>query len=579
MLTLDFISLLLSKETPVQAGLTLSDVLRSTVGIGTLGADKLAASNMTDEKVQDNKLVATGWKFVEINNTVESLMHSATRLQKEIDLETKYWGEVLAASENGWAVSRLPHERHTLGVKYGFEEAALYFRANSFAPMRRSDTGSVSLDTNRIGKPRRLAATIKQAGKIVGRSSPRQPLRDDAPLEARVRQARDSIFDQELWHELNREGRTLLSYGVRLEDGSISLAVDDREVVLSLDYIEAESMPEAHGTDSASALAETTCATLRLLLSYAHKQNNQKRSRPNPLGSSANRGNMTYSLLRPLLLHFKHEQSVKKATQFVSDLVLILRAAGVVSAQYTLTEPPAPALSPNLSSSEALYIALLSPRDFLFDVTISPEVRLTIRGKTTVVPTVTQYLIQLPLANAPQDLPSPDDLASRNYLLRTFPPAESYPDLREAASYTRQAVARYLAFKAESIAQDADSSPKGGSGRALWARSLNGRAIHDVPFRKRELQIDVCKPHSPDRWDEKDELDDPSPGQEGDLTPELRVYASWTDGDDQDGGSKVYRKWTFSAGEARTGAPILKLENIVRGCVSDQLKPALGQRK
>ncbi|GAP84482.2 putative mediator of RNA polymerase II transcription subunit 17 [Rosellinia necatrix] len=52
MLALDSISLLLSKENPVQAGTTLSVALRDLVGIGTLGASKLKEPNVTETQLQ-----------------------------------------------------------------------------------------------------------------------------------------------------------------------------------------------------------------------------------------------------------------------------------------------------------------------------------------------------------------------------------------------------------------------------------------------------------------------------------------------------------------------------------------------
>ncbi|CAL3971189.1 unnamed protein product, partial [Diplocarpon coronariae] len=122
MLALDFISLLLSKDAPIQAGLSLSPDLQQIVGTKTLGADKLAAPRATDAQKQDNKNVAKGWKIQHLNQTVESILASATRLEKEIEHETKYWEQVLAVSEKGWAICRLPNQKHILGVRFGFSE-------------------------------------------------------------------------------------------------------------------------------------------------------------------------------------------------------------------------------------------------------------------------------------------------------------------------------------------------------------------------------------------------------------------------------------------------------------------------
>lgn len=122
MFALDFISLLLSKDTPVQASLTISPILRDMVGMGTLGADKLHAPRITPGQKEDNKCIAEGWKSLSLESTVDSILASATRLEREIELETRYWEQVLAVSEKGWAVCRLPQAKHILGVRFGFSE-------------------------------------------------------------------------------------------------------------------------------------------------------------------------------------------------------------------------------------------------------------------------------------------------------------------------------------------------------------------------------------------------------------------------------------------------------------------------
>jgi mediator of RNA polymerase II transcription subunit 17, fungi type len=98
--------------------------------LGTLGADKVQDSRITSAQKHDNCRIAKGWKLQGLTDSVDSILASVTRLEKEIQKETQYWEQVLAVSEKGWAICRLPQERHTLGVRFGFAEckrAALYF--------------------------------------------------------------------------------------------------------------------------------------------------------------------------------------------------------------------------------------------------------------------------------------------------------------------------------------------------------------------------------------------------------------------------------------------------------------------
>jgi mediator of RNA polymerase II transcription subunit 17 len=116
------VSLLLTKDLPNQASATINAQLRDIVPMGSLGADKLSVSRHTEAQKLDNKRVAKGWKIQSLNNAVDSILASATRLENEIAKETKYWEQVLAVSDAGWSLCRLPNEKHTLGVRFGFAE-------------------------------------------------------------------------------------------------------------------------------------------------------------------------------------------------------------------------------------------------------------------------------------------------------------------------------------------------------------------------------------------------------------------------------------------------------------------------
>lgn len=122
MLTLDSLSLLLSKQSPTQAGLTLSQQLREMVGIGTLGADKLDEPIIHPNKSKDDEEVATGWTLMQINQARDAAEEAGKFLQREVEAESKYWEDVIAVKKAGWSICRVPREHHTLGVKFGFSE-------------------------------------------------------------------------------------------------------------------------------------------------------------------------------------------------------------------------------------------------------------------------------------------------------------------------------------------------------------------------------------------------------------------------------------------------------------------------
>lgn len=134
MLTLDSLSLLLSKQNPTQAGVTLSQQLREMVGIGTIGTDKLDETNITQERIEDQENVAIGWTLMEINKTRDAAEEASAFLQREMTAEGRYWEEVMAVQKSGWSLSKVPQERHTLGVRFGFSEGMPPFRTMDVGP-------------------------------------------------------------------------------------------------------------------------------------------------------------------------------------------------------------------------------------------------------------------------------------------------------------------------------------------------------------------------------------------------------------------------------------------------------------
>src|SRR3569833_54304 len=576
MMTLDTISLLLSKETPAPAGPPPPPAPRAPAGPGPPRAAPLAPPLNTEARRQENKTIATGWKRLDMEMTMDSIVTSVSRRHKEIELETKYWAEVLAVSDNGWSVSRLASDKDTLGVKFGFSEAAPEFRNTSSAPMRRSDKGTVILDTGRVGQPKRILVTVERDGSVVGRSSLPKPLREDAPLEDRVLEARNTVFSQELWHEINREGRSLLSYGVQLEKSALSVRIDQHtRIIITLQVLADHEASPASGPED--SFAESVHCALQLLLAYAHRQNNQRRSQPSQAGNQ-NRATQGYYLLRPVIAHLIHEASLRKAVRFMSDLTGVLQAAGLSTASYTLTEPPTslylPTTSHRASASEALCASLLSPREFLFELAIIPDARISVRGKTIPFPAATQYLVQLvapPGGDTTSNPPgAPPQDKARNPLQWSFPPTDQYPDLREVIYYVRQAVAHVLAVRAKDQAREL--TPQAEGDQIEWIRTVNGKSICDMDDQFRSIRFDICRA---DAVEDDDGLHQPEPdlsgGGDGPAL-ELRVSAAWPVEGDQIG-KVAKQKWRWTAEGSSLSASLRRLDDIVAGCLSGELKP------
>lgn len=72
--------------------------------------------------MKDFANITAGWNILSIEETKDSAQKASTLLEKEVEKEARYWQDVLSVSEGGWSVCRLPQERQTLGVRFGFNE-------------------------------------------------------------------------------------------------------------------------------------------------------------------------------------------------------------------------------------------------------------------------------------------------------------------------------------------------------------------------------------------------------------------------------------------------------------------------
>ncbi|KAL7948398.1 subunit 17 of mediator complex domain-containing protein [Trichoderma barbatum] len=435
LLTLDSMSLLLSKQNPTQAGLTLSQQLRDMVGIGTLGADRLNDSNSTPAKTKDQEAVAMGWTIMEINKTRDSAEEAAAFLEREITAESKYWEDIISVRKAGWSVCKVPQERHTLGVRFGFSEAAPEFKNNGLAPMRRGDNGSTDLDFGRLGGvSEALVVTYERDGKVLGRSTTRSAS-EDGSLESRVLEARNTIFSQELWHELTKESRSLAAYDVKPEGRKLTCQADDTTKI-TFELLPLESCPAHDDHLPENGLAEKTSMALHILLSYAHRHNELLRIRPLPPHISRSSRQPAYALLRPVLARTMYLKNVEESMQYVGALVKTLQKAGLPSS-VILRTMQATAADPNsrgpnqLSASQTLARNLLQTQDFTLEISILPEISFIIRARAFSFPvTATYYYILLPPSSP---LPT------------LCPPwAEGYPSVPTLGDYLRTVVVRVL---------------------------------------------------------------------------------------------------------------------------------------
>lgn len=490
MLALDSVSLLLSKDTPVQAGTTLSVALRELVGIGTLGASKLREPNVTEAQIQGELAVATGWRVMGVNNTVDSVLAAAERLAKEVELETKYWADVLAVSEGGWTVCALPQEKHTLAVRFGFAESASEFSNGSIAPLIRNDDGTIKLGVGKVGGgSQRIRITIKKNGVIVDQSPLPRRLPDDAPLSDRVREARNTIFHQELWYELNREARVLLAHDVYYDGPAIVWKQNkDTSFMFTLEDLDEQ---DATNTDFSNATRSATAAYyfLQFLLFQSHRQNYHKRTSLAPRLRQIDSANTTYSMLRSLISRFEYYKHSADFGSHLDKLVSTLQHAGLsTSSSAALSPPNSPGsgiIQPrNTPTTELLWVQqLIFNLMSFYVIDITPDVRIWCNCRRVTRPligTVFTIALKNPFVDT-QDQPLTP-------LEAVYPPADYFSGVHEAVYYICQATVRVLA---QTLARTA--AERYPDKDIQWTDTVSGIGIKSNQARNASISIDVIQ--------------------------------------------------------------------------------------
>ncbi|KAI1178969.1 subunit 17 of mediator complex-domain-containing protein [Nemania sp. FL0916] len=531
MLALDSISLLLSKESPVQAGATLSPALRELVGIGTLGASKLKEPNVTEAQIQHDLSVATGWRVMGINNMVDSVLAAAERLEKEIELETKYWADVLSVSEDGWTVCALPQEPHTLGVRFGFAESAPDFRNNSIAPLIREDDGAIRLGVGKVGGgSQRLRITVKKDGRVTDQSPLPGRLLEDAPLKDRVREARNTIFHQELWYELNREARILLAYDVYYDGRAITWKQNkETEYVLTLEDLDEADDGNANYREGIRC-STAAYSLLQFLLFQSHRQNYHKRTSLSPAVRQVDPNNSTYNILRSLISRFEYFRSSADFSGHLDKLFQTLRTAGILAASYSVLSPSnnSPPGAGQTRSPDLWAQLLFFNLRALYTFNITSETRIWCIARPYTISTYFTMALKDPLADNKDSPP--------HALEAVYQPADYYVNVEEAVSYLCQATVRvlsqYLAQMAAKKLPDDDIQ---------WSETLTGIGIKSNKGRDARIDLKVV----------------------GD-TIILTLKGTW-----QDGESSHSLKWTW-ASNCRTG-PNGGIENVVLKLMSGEL--------
>ena len=124
-MALDLLSLQIRDQARTQAEQTLGAFVKGAMPVGGMGLDKVEPQAPDPNALESDTVTATGWSLQNLARNADRLLQSAQKLNQEVEKEARYWQEVSEVRRKGWSIARIPRQRSTVGVKFGFSEGRL----------------------------------------------------------------------------------------------------------------------------------------------------------------------------------------------------------------------------------------------------------------------------------------------------------------------------------------------------------------------------------------------------------------------------------------------------------------------
>lgn len=246
LLGLDYVSLLASLHNPDTGSLSMSPDLKRAVPTGSLGFDKI--QRKPDPKaLKDDETVSRSWKMEGLNSAADAFLAASRRLGEEVEKEGRYWEQVLAIRDEGWVITRMPRERQTLGVRYGFAESAAGYKKKGIGALRRGEDGSVVMDdvatTGSHGKAM-LRVRVLENGEVKGVSI-QSGNKKISSVKDVIERARNFVYEDELFFEVMREARNMANQGIRTSEDGVMIQLGEHRSI-SIDMVSADVCTPCH---------------------------------------------------------------------------------------------------------------------------------------------------------------------------------------------------------------------------------------------------------------------------------------------------------------------------------------------
>lgn len=361
----------------------MSPALKEAVPVGSLTTHVLQNKPPSAALRKQLNLASQGWRANSFQVASEKLKKASTKLHAEAEKESQYWAQIADLTARGWPVSRLPRDAKAIGVHFGFPEAAQQFKDRGFALLRQSGDGTVTLDSPR--RPRRLGVSITRNNKMTGLFYFRSTTKDEnQTIDQQITQARDCLFEEELFYEVSREARLIANQGITTRGQHIEIALDKHSTLSLLFGDEHEEDGSLSPEDNETA--EFVGTSLRLLLSAMHDQGLARRTQRPPVMTLKPRPTPEYALIRPLLAHLRHQTQLTALRTYCSAQTQPFTKAGLPVAVQSVASTAETFRSLKIERSTTPFAELMLPAKTALEVTLSGDRRLQVGVATFLGP-------------------------------------------------------------------------------------------------------------------------------------------------------------------------------------------------
>ncbi|ORX96335.1 hypothetical protein K493DRAFT_314575 [Basidiobolus meristosporus CBS 931.73] len=237
----------------------------------------------------ENAKLHMGAKQKQLKNASSILLRGATTLENVLKEEHKFWDEALSLRQRNWIIqtqgnSKMGTAGKTFYIKYGFDDAGSQFHEPGVAEIVRDfSTGDITNTRTKIALPHKVKRDLRVrfVNKAVNGSHEGDgddiwsitptltPDTEDAlsDIYNELTLAQSTIFDSELYQQISKEARTILT-GVRMMENEISVSVSDsHSLIFNWSPLEKQAPPEeAKRQEEVCSRERTLSQILKLIM-------------------------------------------------------------------------------------------------------------------------------------------------------------------------------------------------------------------------------------------------------------------------------------------------------------------------